>query len=246
MRRQVFLWRALRGGVPGLLGAFLCAAVTASFAQVAPGAPPGAFGAPQAPPGAWQPSHGGAPAVPDASVASPDSEDIRDIRGPKAVAPAWQLPAVAAAALLLAVGAYVYWRIRRRRPRPLLPFEIALQRLEDIRPLMVPPRAAEFSVAVSDIVRGYIEQRFEVTATRQTTEEFLRDIVDSADTPLARHRAVLGRFLQQCDFVKFGGASLSVPSMESLRQSARTFVRETAQADAAVDAKGAHDSLPAT
>jgi hypothetical protein len=230
----------------GLLGAVLCAAVTPSYAQRVPGVP-APYGAPQTPPGAWNPSRGGAPAAPDANPATPDTdEDIRDIRGPKAVTPAWPLPAAVAAAVLLALIAYGIWRIRRRRPRPLLPFEIALQRLEDIRPLMVPPRAPEFSVAVSDIVRSYIEQRFDVTATRQTTEEFLRDIVDSADTPLARHRPVLGKFLQQCDFVKFGGASLSVPSMESLRQSARAFVSGTAQDDPAVDAKGANDSLPAT
>ena len=96
------------------------------------------------------------------------SEDIRDIRGPKFIAPPWLLPAVVAGAILLALGAYGFWRRlrRRRRPRVLLPFEVALQRLEEMRALMQPGRAREFSIAVSDVVRRYIEERFGVTATQ--------------------------------------------------------------------------------
>jgi hypothetical protein len=175
---------------------------------------------------------------PSGPAASAASEDIRDIRGPKWVYPAWLLPALLAAALLLALGAYGGWRWLRRRRQPpvLLPFELALQRLEEIRALMQAARAREFSIAVSDIVRSYIEQRFEVTATHRTTEEFLRDLLDTSNASLARHRALLSEFLHQCDLVKFAGMSLNLQSMESLHQSARAFVLETAK----------HDPLPAT
>jgi hypothetical protein len=177
-----------------------------------------------------------APAAPaaQASSAAPSdtSEDIRDIRGPKLVVPSWMVPALLVGAVLLAVGGYVIWRKRgQQRARPLLPYEIALQRLEEIRALMSPSSAAEFSTAITDIVRSYIEQRFAVTATRQTTEEFLRDLLQSSDTALARHRALLGDFLHRCDFVKFGGMSLTSQNMEALRQSARTFVLETAKTE---------------
>jgi hypothetical protein len=122
----------------------------------------------------------------------------------------------------------------------LLPFEAALQRLEGIRPLMQPESAREFSIAVTDIVRSYIEQRFDVTATHRTTEEFLHDLLESSNPSLARHRGLLAEFLQQCDLVKFAGMSLSRQSMESLHQSARAFVLETAKPEEA------HDPLPAT
>jgi len=137
------------------------------------------------------------------------------------------------------LGVYGIWRWRRRRQRPLslTPFEIALQRLEDIRALMLTSSAAEFSVMVSDIVRSYIEQRFDVIATRRTTEEFLHDLLESSHASLARHRAPLGKFLHLCDFVKFGGLALNPQNMESLRQSARTFVLAT---------DDTHDSLPST
>jgi Domain of unknown function (DUF4381) len=173
-------------------------------------------------------------------------EDIRDIRGPKIVHPLWLTAAIAAAVVLLALAAYALWRWvqRRRRARALLPFELALQRLEAIRALMQPARAREFSIAVSDVVRGYIEQRFDVTATHRTTEEFLRDLLDTTNTGLARHRALLSEFLHQCDLVKFAGMSLTVPAMESLHHSARAFVLETAKPEPA-PLKEAHDPLPA-
>ena len=165
--------------------------------------------------------------------------DIRDIRGPKYLLPAWLLPAVLAGVVLLALGAYGAWRWwrRRRRPRALSPFEAALARLEEIRAIMRPGNAPEFSIAVSDVVRRYIEQRFDIIATHRTTEEFLRELPATTNASLARHRALLSEFLNQCDLVKFAGESLTGRNMESLHGSARAFVLETREA---------HDPFPAT
>jgi hypothetical protein len=181
-----------------------------------------------------------------AAAAAKAIEDIRDIRGPKPIYPPWLVPAIIAAVVLLVIGAYAAWRWleRRRRPRALLPFELALQRLEEIRALMQPAQAREFSIAVSDVVRRYIEQRFDVTATHRTTEEFLHDLLDGSHAALVRHRALLSEFLHQCDLVKFAGMSLTLPSMESLHRSARAFVLETAKPEPE-PAKEAHDPLPA-
>jgi hypothetical protein len=179
--------------------------------------------------------------------AAPLAEDIRDIRGPKYLLPDWVLPALIAGAVLLGLAVYGVWRRRRKRRAPvLLPYELALQRLDEIRTLMRPASAREFCIAISDIIRSYIEQRFHVTATRQTTEEFLRDLLQSANAALAQHQAPLGEFLHQCDFVKFAALSLTLNNMESLRQSARAFVLETAQAERSNPAEQTHDSLPAT
>ena len=179
--------------------------------------------------------------------AAPLAEDIRDIRGPKYLLPEWVLPALIAGALILCVVLYGLWRWRRRRRiLVLLPHELALQRLDEIRPLMRPAQAREFCIAISDVIRSYIEQRFHVTATRQTTEEFLRDLLQGANAPLAQHQSLLGEFLHQCDFVKFAALSLTLNSMEALRQSARTFVLETAKAEQATAAVQPHDSVPAT
>jgi len=184
--------------------------------------------------------HAAAAAAPAASAvasaaADLDSEDIRDIRGPKFLLPSWFWYAVAAGVILigLLIYAIVRWRRSRRRERVLTHFELALKRLEAIRALMQPQKAREFSIAVSDIVREYIEQRFNTTATHRTTEEFLHDLLESSNTTLAKHRALLSEFLHQCDLVKFAGMSLTTRNMESLHRSAEAFVQETAKPDEA-------------
>jgi len=175
-------------------------------------------------------------------------EDIRDIRGPKYIMPAWVIAAVIGGLVLLALAGYGLWRWRKRRrgARILQPFELALEQLDGIRPLMQPASGREFSIAISDIVRSYIERRFEVTATHRTTEEFLHDLVQTPKFTLARHRGLLADFLQQCDLVKFGGVALSLQSIESLHDSARRFVLETAKPDPVAPSAQSHDSLPAT
>jgi hypothetical protein len=170
--------------------------------------------------------------------------------------PSWLIPALLAGAALLLIGGYALWRWRHRRtkPRILLPFEVALQRLEEIRRLLDPASAREFSIAVSDIVRQYIEVQFSVTATHRTTEEFLRDLLESSNASLAAHRSLLAEFLNQCDLAKFAGVSLSRLILESLHASARSFVTESSKPPPAaatretppLRVKEARDSLPTT
>jgi DNA-binding FadR family transcriptional regulator len=117
-----------------------------------------------------------------------------------------------------------------------------------------PASAREFSIAVSDIVRQYIEVQFMVTATHRTTEEFLRDLLETSNAALAAHRNLLAEFLNQCDLAKFAGVSLSRQILESLHRSARSFVTESSKPPPAADAREAppvrikevRDSLPST
>jgi hypothetical protein len=163
------------------------------------------------------------------------ADDIRDIRGPKAVpSTPWVMPALLAGVIILALYAYV---VRRRHPRPRVPprrrnltlSEQTLERLEQTRPLMRPATAREFGIAASEVIRSYIEKRFEVSATQQTSEEFLQTLLQSSNDVLTRHRALLAQFLQQCDFVKFAGTSLAAADLESLFQSARGFVLQSGE-----------------
>jgi hypothetical protein len=159
--------------------------------------------------------------------------DIRDIRGPKAL-PVW--PWLAATLLgSVLVALYVAHRVRSRRRagaagRKLTLTEQTLERLEEARPLMQPSTAREFGIATSEVIRQYIEQRFDVGATQRTTEEFLQALLESPNQALVEHRALLANFLQQCDFVKFAGTSLGATDLEALFQSARGFVLKTGEA----------------
>jgi hypothetical protein len=178
---------------------------------------------------------------------APTADDIRDIRGPKGIFPLWQVAALLVGGALLAIGGYAAWRWSRRQgsPRAQQRFEIALQRLEEIRALMRPSSVREFSIAISDIVRRYIEDEFEVTATHLTTEEFLHDLLESSNASLAAHRNLLAQFLHQCDVAKFAGVGLSMQIMESLHQSARSFVIESSKPLPAAQTHEALGSSPA-
>jgi hypothetical protein len=189
-----------------------------------------AFGAmPQSPakpishvPAAVAPSAAGGP-----SQASPD-DDIHDIRPPYHIPAEWLWIAWTAAGIFALVLGYASWRwYRRRSGRGKLPYELALEQLEAARRLMEPEQARAFSITVSEIVRRYIEETFPVRAAHSTTDEFLRDLVGRSDSPLVAHRAVLSDFLTHCDLAKFAKWSLSVPEMETLLESARTFVLAT-------------------
>ena len=176
--------------------------------------------------------------VPHPASDNASAEDIRDIRGPKAIFPLALVLVLLAGAALLALGGFILWhRRRRRQSRALRYFEIALQRLEKLRELMHPGSVREFSSAISDTVRRYIEAGFEVTATHQTTEEFLHDILKHENSPLARHRSLLDEFLRQCDLAKFAGMSLSMDNMESLYRSAHSFIVGTSPAQSEAEAR---------
>ena len=92
---------------------------------------------------------------------------------------------------------------------------------------MNPATAREFGSAASEVIRDYIERRFNVISTQRTTEEFLQALLEGSNETLIRHRPLLADFLQQCDYVKFAGASLAASDMEALLNSARGFVVET-------------------
>lgn len=150
-------------------------------------------------------------------------EDIRDIRPPIHIAPpfpwlAWATGAVAAAAL-----GFASWKLVRRNRRKEA-YEIALERLEKTRALMHEVDAEPFCLAVSEIVREFVEETLPVRAMHRTTNEFLRDLTDLSCNSLIPHRGTLANFLEHCDLAKFARWSLTVTQMEALLESAKEFV----------------------
>jgi hypothetical protein len=150
-------------------------------------------------------------------------EDILDIRGPIHIEAPFPWLAWSACAALAASLGYGLWAFLRR-PRRKLPYEIALEKLEAARPLMQAESAEPFSLAVSEIVRLFIETCLPVRAAHRTTNEFLHDLVNLPDSPLAAQRETLAQFLEHCDLAKFARWTLTVPQMEAMLASARNFV----------------------
>jgi Domain of unknown function (DUF4381) len=160
---------------------------------------------------------------------NPPTVDIRDIRAPLRIPPDWRLPILigAAVVLLLALTWLIWRRVRARRPQPTL-LARTLQRLEGTRPLMRSGDARAFPAAVSDVVRAYVEERFQVQATQRTTAEFLHDCLARPGSALQDHEQALGEFLRFCDLAKFARWSFDEQAMLGMLASARHFVETTA------------------
>lgn len=92
--------------------------------------------------------------------------------------------------------------------------------------LIASGRIREFYFRLSDIVRGYIERRFEVSAPEMTTEEFLA--TTSCDPRFGeRNTSELQRFLSACDLVKFAGFHPDPADADALTRAAMDFVERT-------------------
>jgi len=172
------------------------------------------------------------------TVGADDSGDIRGIRGPMAIAMS-TLVIAAWALLLVALGAMLYALLRHllgkkdaaaaREPSvPARPaHEIALEalaRLED-SPMLERGQIKEYHIEASDIVRRYVEARFEVTALEMTTWEIIAGLerreVDS------EVRDGLRQFLDRCDLVKFAKVRPESDQALSTLQSGRALVEST-------------------
>jgi hypothetical protein len=155
--------------------------------------------------------------------------DIRDIRAPYLIPADWRVPVLigTAVALLLAL-LWLGWRWSRNRHPQLTLLQRTLRQLEATRSLMAAGDARAFAVAVSDVVRAYVEERFNVRATQRTTAEFLRDCLSQVGSALQAHEQALGEFLKFCDLAKFARWSLNGQEMQGMLASAQHFVETTA------------------
>ena len=169
-----------------------------------------------------------ASAAPIAPAAPLATDDIRDIRPPIHIAAPFPWLAFSTGALGLAGMAAVAWKLARRRQGKLA-YEIALERLEKTRLLMRENNAESFCLAVSEIVRLFIEEVLPVRAVHRTTNEFLHDLARVFCQPQTSYRYPLANFLCHCDLAKFARWSLSVQEMEAMLESAKAFVVELGQ-----------------
>jgi hypothetical protein len=126
------------------------------------------------------------------------------------------------------VLAYRAWRARRRIERQRSAYDEAVSQLRQLEDAGPPDQAAAdpWFVALSAIVRRYLEQRYEIRAPELTTEEFLQ--VATARPELSgEHRGLLMSFLERCDRVKFAGYRPDADESLATLKAARGFVEDT-------------------
>ena len=155
--------------------------------------------------------------------------DIRDIRGPIHIPDPrlWLFYTLGGILLLLLAWAAWKWFSKRQLHRSKEAFEIAFEELEKAKALIAPEMAERFSVMVSRTIRTYIETRFQMTATRKTTHEFISQMTAESSSELNQHHEPLRKFLGHCDLAKFARQTFSKDQMRKMHRSAWRFVEET-------------------
>ena len=169
------------------------------------------------------------PAFAATSLAT-NANDIRDIRPPVEIPSGWEwlwwtLAALALLAVAIALWKWVQQRQAQIQATPPVPAHIrARRKLEAALALIGRPKP--FVIAVSDTLRGYLEEQFNFRAPERTTEEFLHELqATRLLTPAQKNN--LGDFLTRCDLVKFAKYEPGEPELRDLHSSAWRLVEET-------------------
>lgn len=165
-----------------------------------------------------------------------NAQDIRDIKPPLYFIDNYPwLLALAAALLLAALLLFLirYWRRRLKQKKPdnrppKSAEQIAYEALAALAAKNLPAQGKfkEYYYELSDIVRYYIENRFEIKAPDMTTEEFLVSL-NYAQKLSAQHKQLLQDFLTLCDIVKFAKYGPTLIEVENSFTAAKRLVDET-------------------
>ncbi len=172
--------------------------------------------------------------TPASAQDSLQAEDIRDIKGPVPLPDSnrFLIPVAAAIALCIIAALLFFFLKRRRKPTPdvLQPDAIALAELDRARSLMESPLV--YAERISTLLRQYIEARFQIRSTRQTTREFfsrLKNGTTIAQVDIKNHAGDLQECMEQCDIAKFAHGTPNQASMIGMDQAARNFIETTRQ-----------------
>lgn len=156
------------------------------------------------------------------------AQEFHDIAPPVdySLLPTWVIFSAAFVTLAL-IGGVIWWiqRWRARRPvRGLSARDRALQQLASIAQEVEVTRPYEFSILVSDILRRYVTEEFQLPVTRQTSVEFLSALGKSAAFS-ADDKTLLDHFLNRCDLIKFARYDATRDDSRALLDEATQFVK---------------------
>lgn len=161
------------------------------------------------------------------------ADDIRPIRGSVTIPepevsslPQTAAQSLAAIIVIAAIIGLIFWLKRRAKTRRIPNLQQkAISALTKTKSILSEDRSRDYSISVSDIVRDFIESRFQLPITQRTTQEFIRELAANNEIHLGPYRQTLDHFLNQCDFGKFSGDTLTSLEMEKLHAAALDVVQ---------------------
>jgi hypothetical protein len=170
-------------------------------------------------------------------VANPTLGGMKDTLPPIGVADPeslpWWLIGAGVGLAVAGVATIVVVRRRARRPAPppvdLPPAEWALKELERLE-ASVPTALSQverYHTMLSNVVRHYLDRRFGLHSSEQTTRELL-GILQQSTQLAGPQQEQLGAFFDRCDLAKYARAAYSAEECRAAIQMAREFVQQTA------------------
>ena len=156
------------------------------------------------------------------------TNDIRGLKDPVAISQGlgwlWASLLVLAALIALLLLRKKFFRAKAAGAPVVPPHIRAKRRLQAALAQIDDPRL--FCFEVSETLRVYLEERFQLRAPERTTEEFLTEL--QASNALNREqKQSLAEFLQNCDLVKFARFEPTESALRELHEAALRLVDET-------------------
>ena len=155
------------------------------------------------------------------------AENATDIVPPVnySLVPPWMIFVASLLALTIIGLAIWYGRKLFQKDKPVpTPRECALAELSEIEKDVDRINPYQFSIRVSDILRRYVMEQFDLPMTRQTSVEFL-NVIGSAASFGDEEKALLADFLNRCDLIKFARYEATPSDSRLLLDEARQFVK---------------------
>lgn len=159
---------------------------------------------------------------------------LRDIHPPIAIPqePNYLLIIAALLGLILAIG-LIFWFVRNRKKSQVLPLahETAMAELMRARQIMDIDKSLQYATEVSNILRRYVEERFRIRTTRQTSSEFFSWLTSEGSGRgrlfSEEHCMALKECLTRCDMAKFARLNPGIRDMEKMESAVSDFVQDT-------------------
>ncbi|HKS04327.1 MAG TPA: DUF4381 family protein [Chthoniobacterales bacterium] len=155
------------------------------------------------------------------------AENAPDIVSPVnySLVPPWMIFVASLLALTIIGLAIWFGRKLFQKDKPVpTPRERALAGLNEIERDVERINPYQFSIRVSDILRSYVMEQFDLPMTRQTSVEFLNAIASVASFG-DEEKTLLADFLNRCDLIKFARYEATPSDSRLLLEEARQFVK---------------------
>jgi hypothetical protein len=156
---------------------------------------------------------------------------LRDIQGPVPLPERvpWLLyGGIVLALLIFSLGFFLFYKARSKPEAPAIsPWDRALTDLKSAANLKT-EQPLQFTEHASRVLREYVESRFGLKITRQTSTEFLQTLMDGkTGEPVSAWHDSLKTCFRLCDLAKFAHRIPDPEDLEAMEQSIISFIEQT-------------------